>query len=148
MSLAWKLGKSCLVIAFILSGSADLLHWNQREERVLHALAHWQECLTSIPELQRWVIEAATYSSTFLGALLFLELFGAILVGLGIATRLGAFLLLVFLISTTLLYHDFWMLQGVERSQEQVLFLKNLSIIGGVLLILGKNKRLTSFSPL
>jgi putative oxidoreductase len=63
------------------------------------------------------------------------ELGGAALVLLGFRARLGAFLLLVFLLPTTFLFHNFWGSTGAEGTAQLLQFLKNLSIMGGLLLL-------------
>lgn len=64
-----------------------------------------------------------------LGAIIF-ELLGALSVLLGYKARWGALLLLIFLIPTTLIFHtDF------SQPGQMIQFLKNLAIIGGLLLV-------------
>jgi putative oxidoreductase len=63
------------------------------------------------------------------------EIAGAVMVLLGWRARFGALLLVLFLIPTTLVYHDFWILTGVQRTAQMLQFLKNLSIIGGLLMV-------------
>jgi putative oxidoreductase len=81
----------------------------------------------------------ASKGLTMIPALLFgaaiVELLGGLSLILGYKTRLGAFILLLFLIPTTLIFHDFWNLEGVARIPEQVNFMKNLAIFGGLLYI-------------
>ncbi|MEB3264547.1 MAG: DoxX family membrane protein [Synechococcus sp.] len=55
---------------------------------------------------------------------------GSVLVISGWRSRLGAVLLLLFLVPTTLLFHG-----DVADPSERIQFLKNLSIIGGLLLV-------------
>jgi len=64
-------------------------------------------------------------------------LLGGVSVLLGYRARFGAFLLVVFLVPVTLVMHRFW---GVADPQmaalQRVSFLKNLSMLGGALLIM------------
>jgi putative oxidoreductase len=55
---------------------------------------------------------------------------GSVLVISGYRARLGAILLLLFLVPTTLLFHS-----DVADPQERIALLKNLSIMGGLLLV-------------
>jgi putative oxidoreductase len=66
-----------------------------------------------------------------------LEAGGAALVMLGLFTRLAAAGLILFTIAATLIAHDFWTLEGPERSMQQIQFMKNLGLIGGFLLLIG-----------
>ena len=56
---------------------------------------------------------------------------GSALVISGWKARLGAVLLLVFLVPTTLLFHG-----DVSSAQERIQLLKNLAIVGGLLLVI------------
>ncbi|MFM7393335.1 MAG: DoxX family protein [Cyanobium sp.] len=58
---------------------------------------------------------------------------GSVLVISGYRARLGAILLLLFLVPTTLLFHN-----AVADPQERIALLKNLSIMGGLLLVAGR----------
>jgi putative oxidoreductase len=71
----------------------------------------------------------------FLGAAIVLELGGGLSVALGYRARLGAFALAVFVVPTTLIFHDFWTLADPERQLQTIMFLKNLSMLGGLLLV-------------
>ena len=64
-----------------------------------------------------------------------LEIGGALLLLAGFHARLGALMLIVFLIPTTLVMHNFWALEGNPRIAEMLQFLKNMAILGGLLLI-------------
>lgn len=65
-----------------------------------------------------------------------LELLGAASVLLGIKARWGAVLLLLFLAPVTYFMHNFWDLEGEQRMQEMISFMKNVAIGGGLLMIL------------
>jgi putative oxidoreductase len=64
---------------------------------------------------------------------------GAVEIGSGLALisgyrpRLAATVASLFLIPTTLIFHDFRGLQGMDRQMQQTNFLKNMAIIGGLL---------------
>lgn len=65
-----------------------------------------------------------------------IALVGSISVMLGIHARVGAVLLLIFLIPITFFMHDFWNISDPMIAQNEMShFLKNLTMIGGALLI-------------
>jgi len=64
-----------------------------------------------------------------------LEIGGALLVLVGFHARLGALMLILFLIPTTFVIHNFWAVDGNQRIVEMLQFLKNMAILGGLLLI-------------
>jgi putative oxidoreductase len=55
---------------------------------------------------------------------------------LGYRARIGAWLIVLFLIPVTLMMHKFWTVQDPMMAQIQmILFMKNVSMLGGALLI-------------
>jgi uncharacterized membrane protein YphA (DoxX/SURF4 family) len=65
-----------------------------------------------------------------------LQWVGIISVALGIWADIGAICLLLFLIPVTYWTHGFWRLEGQLRQVQTGNFLRNLTYLGGVLLIL------------
>jgi putative oxidoreductase len=70
------------------------------------------------------------------GAILFL-LAGSLSVITGYKARIGALLLLVFLVLATYYFHNFWAIAEAQARQEQMIqFMKNLSMMGAMLFII------------
>jgi putative oxidoreductase len=69
------------------------------------------------------------------GAILFLVA-GSLAVIAGYRARLGAALLLVFLVLASYFFHDFWTFEGGERQGQMIHFMKNLSMMGAMLFIM------------
>jgi putative oxidoreductase len=65
----------------------------------------------------------------------FVEIVGALSLALGAFARLGAIALAVYLGVVTLVFHAFWNYEDVARSRQLINFLKNLAIVGGLLMI-------------
>lgn len=65
-----------------------------------------------------------------------LALLGGLSILLGYQARVGAWLIVVFLVPVTLMMHDFWSVEEPgPRLIQQAMFMKNLSMLGGALLI-------------
>jgi putative oxidoreductase len=65
-----------------------------------------------------------------------LALLGGLSVLLGYRARVGAWLLVLFLVPVTLMLHRFWGISDPVMAQtQQVMFLKNISMLGAALLI-------------
>ncbi len=65
-----------------------------------------------------------------------IAILGAISVLLGYRARIGAWLLVFFLVPVTIMMHNFWAVSDPTMAQiQQIMFLKNLSMLGGALLI-------------
>lgn len=65
------------------------------------------------------------------GAIVFL-LVGSLSVILGYGTRVGAGMLLLFLILASYYFHPFWTLQGQAHQEQMIQFMKNLSMMGAM----------------
>jgi len=53
----------------------------------------------------------------------------------GVATRPIALLLALYTLGTALIGHHYWTMTGMDRLQNEINFFKNISIIGGLLLL-------------
>jgi putative oxidoreductase len=63
------------------------------------------------------------------------EILGGLSILLGFQARIGAWVLFVFLIPTSVVFHNFWALQGMEKMDNQAHFFKNVAIMGGLLFV-------------
>jgi len=65
-----------------------------------------------------------------------LAIAGGLSILLGYHAKLGGWLLVLFLVPVTLMMHKFWLVQDPMMAQIQmILFMKNVSMLGGALLI-------------
>ena len=65
-----------------------------------------------------------------------LAIAGGLSILLGYRAKIGAWLLVIFLIPVTLMMHKFWLVQDPMMAQIQmILFMKNVAMLGGALLI-------------
>jgi putative oxidoreductase len=61
---------------------------------------------------------------------------GSISVLVGFKARIGAALLLLFLLAATFYFHDFWNVPAEQKGMELTQFLKNASLIGTMLFLI------------
>ncbi len=65
-----------------------------------------------------------------------IAILGGLSVAVGYKAKLGAWLLVLFLVPVTIALHNFWAVQDPAMAQmQQAHFLKNISMLGGALLI-------------
>jgi putative oxidoreductase len=109
-------GRVALGAIFIVSGLGKLAHWRG----------------TVAYSGNKGVSEILLVIATAL------ELVGGLSVVVGFKARWGALALIIFLVPVTLVFHDFWAVPPEQQQMEMVNFLKNLSICGGLLIVLGR----------
>jgi putative oxidoreductase len=65
-----------------------------------------------------------------------MALLGSISIILGFKAKAGAWLLVLFLVPVTLMMHKWWVISdSMMRQMQQVMFYKNMAMLGGALLI-------------
>ncbi len=112
-SFLMLLGRICIAVIFILSGIGKFLD-------PVNTAAYMTS--KGIPTAQLFLYAAAI-----------VELLGGFSLFLGFKTRLGSLILLLFLIPTTYIFHNFWAQDPAGAKVEMINFLKNLAIFGGLL---------------
>ena len=70
------------------------------------------------------------------GAIVFL-IAGSLSIIVGFKARIGAALLLVFLVLATYFFHDFWTFENAQAKQDQMIqFMKNLALMGTMVFLM------------
>ena len=72
----------------------------------------------------------------FLVGAIVLEVAGSLSVILGFKARWGALALIIFTIPTTLIFHAFWAVPAEQQQIEMIMFMKNLGLTGGLLMVM------------
>lgn len=109
------IGRVLLSLIFVLSGFEKITGWSETSAYMA------SKGMPAVPFFH-------------VMAILF-ELGGGLMVLLGYRARLGALALVVFVIPTTLIFHNFWALEDSQQQLQMIMFLKNLSMIGGLLMV-------------
>src|SRR5690606_25470808 len=109
--LVTLIGRLCFVAIFGWAASDYLLNWPARVQMLLDQTG-----------AEPWVAEG------LLGGALVLLCLGVLSIAIGLLARWGAGLLVIFLIPTTLLFHDFWNLSGAAQAEQLPHFYKNLGL--------------------
>jgi putative oxidoreductase len=63
------------------------------------------------------------------------ELGGGILLAIGYKARWAALALAVFTLLAALIFHNFWAVEAAQKMNQQINFMKNLAITGGMLMV-------------
>ena len=66
-----------------------------------------------------------------------LEVAGALLLIVGWQARWAALALAAFTLLASVLFHNFWAMPAEQQMMQQLMFMKNLSVVGGLLVVSG-----------
>ena len=139
-----KVVQMCLVVlarfilssVFLASAMSKIFHWQETEHTLIAVLSDWQNYVSFSEGFSNFFGALTPWTSLLLLVGILFEMGGGLLVLLGIRERLGAGLLLLFMIPTTILFHQFWFIETGERELQTIMFLKNLAIMGGLIMVL------------
>jgi putative oxidoreductase len=109
-------GRILIAAIFLMSGTAKFLDWNKT---------------AGMMEKHGMVL-----INVLLPAAALFELVGGLSLLLGYKSRIGALLLMIFLVPTTLVFHAFWNYEGEQFQMQMINFMKNLAIMGGLCYVL------------
>ena len=123
-------------LVFLAGAINKILHWHDSETTLHAILCEWQSNMGFFDEAHDCLGFFIPLTPIILLLATLMELGGALLVLLGVKEKLGAWLLVLFLIPTTIVMHQFWFVAEVLREQQLTHFLKNLAILGGLLVII------------
>lgn len=93
--------------------------------------------IPNFEDVAKYMESAGVPAPRFLlaGAIAFLVV-GSVSLILGLWARIGAGLLLVFLVLATYYFHAFWKLEGQEAAMQQIQFMKNAALMGAMLFVM------------
>src|SRR5262245_37150574 len=134
MTAVYVLGRICVPIVFIAAGI-------QKVSDVAGIARLLAENNVPVPdELSAYLGAMPKYEAAgYLVAAV--EIIGGLMVLFGVLARWGALLLAVFTALTIIYVHHFWDMEGLAAQMNQTQALKNLSIMGGLLLIVAGGAR-------
>lgn len=111
------IGRILLSVIFVMSGVHKITAWSDTADRMS------SEGMVMVP--------------MWLAAAMLVEICGGLSILLGWWSRVGAIALIIFLIPTTVIFHDFWTYEGQQQQMQMINFMKNLAILGGLFLLVG-----------
>jgi putative oxidoreductase len=110
-------GRALMSVIFLLSGVMKFMNWQQ-------TLAMLES--KGMPLAPALLAAAAT-----------LEVLGGLALLVGFQARIAALILFLYLIPTTLVFHNFWAHSGEAQMNQMLHSLENLTIMGGLLVVVG-----------
>lgn len=133
MNILFVIGRIALVLIFMISGGEKLMD--------IGATAAAIEAKVAIPAmLSGLAAQVSSATGMTIPQLLaiatgVIEVAAALMIAANMGARVGAFLLIVFTLVATFYFHDFWNMAGPQRTENFIHVLKNVSIIGGLLVM-------------
>jgi uncharacterized membrane protein YphA (DoxX/SURF4 family) len=142
------IGRVFLSIIFIIFGVSAILNWDVAYTDLDSAIVNWQMYKGNFEAVGSFLDMVTGYIPFLLGLGIFLQIVGGLMVCFGYKVKIGAFFLGLYMIGATLVYYPFWFYEGEQMTYNLVLFLKNISIFGGVLLLFGGKSKATTYAML
>jgi len=140
MYAAFAIGRIALVAIFIISGVQKFVDISATADAIQSRLAIPSELSDIVSQ-----IEAATSMSIWqilAIAVASIEVIAALLIAFNVLTRTAAVVLVIFSLVATFYFHDFWnVASAAERTNQMNHALKNLSIMGGLLMLVALRRR-------
>ncbi|MDT3686222.1 MAG: DoxX family protein [Pseudorhodoplanes sp.] len=144
MNILFIVGRIAFVLIFILSGAQKLFDISGTAAMIeskivvppiLIDLETKLQGLTGMPLPRLLAIVAGV-----------VEIGGGLMIAANVGTRIAAAALIVFTALATYLFHDFWAITGTDRTANMVQAMKNLSMIGALIIffVLGTWRPATS----
>ena len=134
MSILFLIGRIAFVAIFIVSGIGKLM--------AITATAAMIQAKFAIPAAMATVVASAegatgmtAYQLLAIGVGV-IEILFPLLIIFNILTRFAAFVMLVFTAAVTFVMHDFWNMSAALRDDNMIHALKNLSVMGGFLILM------------
>ncbi len=141
------LGRALISIFFIVAALQKVLHWSDAMQCLQQALTGLSPYTLHQPLLQGGLDWTLSHTAALLSVAVVMQLLGGLLVFLGLSVRFGAFLLSCCVVVGTLVLHRFWEMTDSQAALDQVVFMKNVGILGGLLFILARGKKDAACTP-
>lgn len=119
-NLYYPAGRAFLGALFFISGVNKILHFSQ--------VAEWMAG-SGLPA-----------ANALLAVTIAIEVIGGLMLITGYMSRLAAIVIALFLIPVTIVFHAFWSADAAGFQGQLNHFLKNLAILGGMLLVIDRER--------
>jgi putative oxidoreductase len=125
-TLTMGLGRLLLAALFLVAGAHKFMGWEG-------TLGRMQERGFPVTDIYGYPA-----SQLILGAVIALEIMGALMLITGVGGRIAAVGLAAFTLVAGVIFHDFWAAEPAQYMNQFNHFLKNVAIVGGLLVVAGQ----------
>lgn len=138
MQVFFTIGRILLVAIFIFAGAQKLLNIAGTAQYISAKIPTDMLADLAAPLVEMTGMPVAQLLAVLAGVV---ELVCGVLIAFNVGTRGAALLLVLFTLAATYFYHDFWNMAGAEREAQMQHALKNLAMIGGLLVLFALGSR-------
>jgi len=144
-----SIARGAIALIFIVTGILNWAHFEGVKDYLISILKDWSLYMSGILWAEDLFLSLVDYATPILITATAIQIVCGLLIILGWRIQVSAFLILLVFVPMTIILRHFWFLTGQERDHELILFLKNLSIMGGLLtlMIFGKPEKKPPPSP-
>jgi uncharacterized membrane protein YphA (DoxX/SURF4 family) len=126
MNTLFIIGRIAFVLVFILSGAQKLMDIPGTAAMIEPKVAYTAQLETATS------MKMPSLLAVVAGVI---EIVAALMLAFGFGTRFASVVLILFTAAATYYFHPFWTMTGPERDANMINALKNLSLIGGLLVL-------------
>lgn len=129
------LGRILFVVLFVFSGASKLFDIASTTQAIADKVILPAALATYTADLEKMTGMPTAQMLAILAGLV--EVVCGLMIALNLGAQFFALVLVLFVGVTTFYFHNFWDMTGADRINNTIHALKNLSLIGGLLIIAG-----------
>jgi uncharacterized membrane protein YphA (DoxX/SURF4 family) len=133
MHIIFVIGRVALVLIFIVSGAQKLTDISGTATLIASKIMIPAEAKSLVAQIETMTGQPIHWLLALLAGIV--EFAGGLLIAFNVGTRWVAALLIIFTVATTYYFHNFWNMTGAEQVDNIAHALKNLSLVGGLLML-------------
>ena len=151
-TITLMLGRVLISGYFLLNVTHQILNWQEMQTNFVTLLYNWNNYSSSSETMQTFLGTMVNWVVPLLIVAVFFEILGAVFVLLGTKSKLGGWLLILYLIPMTVFSYPFWYILEPAKDIAFIYFMQNLAILGGLFFIAtfgsSRTKNISAFPDL
>ncbi|MFZ4099095.1 MAG: DoxX family protein [Chlamydiia bacterium] len=145
MGAFWlSLGRVLMGILFLVSGIGCIINWDGVLQYFHTMVRYWETFFQQQHGMTAFLGGVHEAAMALVAVAVLLQLSGGALLIISYHVKLGAGLLIAFLLPASVFFQPFWFFAGQDGRLQQMMFLKNLAILGGLLYVVSLGKGIAS----
>lgn len=129
-------GRIFISSLFLYCASVKMMDWQGSETFITNLICDWHASINFSPNIEKILETLLPYNTVILIVSIVLQILGAFLIFFGYQVRIGAMLLVAYYFPMMMATQKLWITDSVSLQADLIIFLNNLAIFGGLLLLL------------